>query len=235
MVGFPVMPPEIRAPEDMRRAVAAYVSAAHGAYLRALAPLPPALAGGLPLVTAGSFSVAAAGAADLHVVATLQPLGPPPGASEIAEVEGECGPLRWRLRFYDPVVLPELGLVTGKGAQAAEAVRRVLGMRTWLYHLVVQPGSQLTEHHATHAGTALAHAHAAAARDFEAIRAHARGRQELVTEMEGAALAGLVRAQALLAQAIAPRDAGVDAAAGAAEPDPDELRRALLAAVRGRP
>jgi hypothetical protein len=109
----------------------------------------------------------------------------------------------------------------------------VLGIRTYLYHLVVEPGSQLTPHHATHAGTGLASAHAGAARDLEAIRAHAPGRQQLVDELAGAATAGLVRAQALLARAIAPDDEGVAAAAAAADPEPEVLRAALLRALRG--
>ncbi len=58
-------------------------------------------------------------------------------------------------------------------------------------------------------------------------------------ELVGAVHAGLPRAQVLLARAIAPRDAAVaalaDAAlAGAASPDPDEVRKALLASVGGR-
>lgn len=216
-------------PERMRQAVAGYVAAAHRAYLTQAQLLPPAQQGSLPLLAGGAFWVAAAGVRDLHVIATRQPLGPPRGQE--VEVDGSLPPLRWSLRFYDPVVLPELGFVTETGAAACDAVRRVLGVRTWLYHLVVQPGAELGEHHAGHAGTALVQAHAAAARDFEAIRVRAGGRERLVTEMEGAAQAGLVHAQALLAQAIAPGDPGVEAEAARPEPDPEGLRRAVLAAV----
>ncbi|HKQ42131.1 MAG TPA: hypothetical protein VJT79_06580, partial [Pseudonocardia sp.] len=60
----------------------------------------------------------------------------------------------------------------------------------------------------------------------------------LVDELVGAAHAGLPRAQALLARAIAPRDEAVAALAEAvlagASPDPDEVRKALLASVGGR-
>jgi hypothetical protein len=42
-----------------------------------------------------------------------------------------------------------------------------------------------------------------------------------------------VRAQALLARAIAPDDEGVAAAAAAADPEPEVLRAALLRALRG--
>src|SRR6266511_3367821 len=129
--------------------------------------------------------------------------------------------------------LPVLGLVAESEGPAPEEVRRALGIRTYLYHLVVEPGSQLTPHHATHAGTGLASAHAAAVRDLEAIRAHAPGRQELVDELAGATTAGLVRAQALLARAIAPDDQRVAAAAAATDLQPDALRAALLQALRG--
>jgi hypothetical protein len=130
------------------------------------------------------------------------------------------------------VVLPFLGLFAEATGPDPDEVRRVLGIRTYLYHLVVEPGSQLTPHHATHAGTGLASAHAAAARDLEVIRAHAPGRRELVDELAGATAAGLVRAQALLARAIAPGDEGVAAAAAAADLQPEALRAALLRALR---
>ena len=53
-------------------------------------------------------------------------------------------------------------------------------------------------------------------------------------EMAGAASAGLVRAHAMLAAAIAPRHAALSAFAAQARPDPDAVRRELLAAVGGR-
>jgi hypothetical protein len=56
----------------------------------------------------------------------------------------------------------------------------------------------------------------------------------LVDELVGAAHAGLPRAQALLARAIAPRDAAVSALAEQPNPDPDEVRKALLASMGGR-
>jgi hypothetical protein len=92
----------------------------------------------------------------------------------------------------------------------------------------------LTPHHAGHVGAGLAAGHTAAARDFETIRTRVPGREALVDELVGAAHAGLPRAQALLAQAIAPRNPAVAALAEAANPDPDEVRKALLASVGGR-
>jgi hypothetical protein len=218
-------------PEQMRRAMADFVAAVHEAYLAQARLLPPAERARLPLLRAGRLTVAAAGAGNLHVVATEERF-PAPVGQEV-EVAGRADGLAWSLRFFDPVVLPALGLVAEAAGPAPEEVRRVLGIRTYLYHLVVEPGSQLTPHHATHAGTGLANAHAAATRDLEAIRAHAPGRQELVDELAGATTAGLVRAQALLARAIAPDDEGVAAAAAMIDLQPDALRAALLRALRG--
>jgi hypothetical protein len=217
-------------PERMRRAMADFVAAVHEAYLAQARLLPPAERARLPLLRAAGLTVAAAGARNLHVVATEERF-PAPAGQEV-ELAGEADGLTWSVRFFDPVVLPALGLVDESAGPAPQEVRRLLGLRTYLYHLVVEPGSQLTPHHATHAGTGLASAHATAARDLEAIRAHAPGRQELVDELAGAAAAGLVRAQALLARAIAPGDEGVAAAAGAARPQPEALRSALLQALR---
>src|SRR6266540_2291771 len=94
----------------------------------------------------------AAGARNLHVVATEERF-PAPVGQEV-ELSGQVNGLAWGLRFFDPVVLPVLGLVAESEGPAPEEVRRALGIRTYLYHLVVEPGSQLTPHHATHAGTA---------------------------------------------------------------------------------
>ena len=57
----------------------------------------------------------------------------------------------------------------------------------------------------------MAGGHSAVARDFETIRSRVRGREDLVDEMAGAAAAGLMRAHAMLAAAIAPRDAELSA------------------------
>ena len=210
----------------MRRAMADFVAAVHHAYLAQARLLPPAEQARLPLLAAGRLTVAAAGARNLHVIGTTERF-PVPAGQEV-ELTGEADGLAWALRFFDPVVLPVLGLVAEADGPDPGEVRRVLGVGTYLYHLVVEPGSQLTPHHATHAGTGLASAHAGAARDLEAIRASAPGQTALVDELAGATTAGLVRAQALLARAIAPGDQGVAAAT-----DPAALRAALLRALRG--
>jgi hypothetical protein len=103
-----------------------------------------------------------------------------------------------------------------------------------VYHVVAEPGAGLSGHQASHVGTGLANGHSAVARDFETIRSRVRGREALVDEMAGAASAGLTRAQALLARAIAPHSDAVAAATAGPDPDPDVVRKALLASVGGR-
>ena len=217
-------------PEAMRAALADYVRAVHGAYLDASALLPPAERARLPLLEPGPLTAIAVGTAYLHVVATREAL-PAPTGQEVA-LDDELDGLRWTLRFVDPVVLPAVGLLDESAGPAQEQVRRLLGLRTHLYHLAVAPGGGLTAHHAQHAGTGLAHAHAAAARDYETIRAHARGRERLVDDLAGADLAGLRFAVAALAARIAPQDARVAELAAQTEPDPVALRRAVLESVR---
>ena len=68
-----------------------------------------------------------------------------------------------------------------------------------------------------------------AARDFDALRAHAPGREALVDEMQGASIAGLRRAQVALARAIAP---GVEGLSVDPPSDPQEVRRTLLQHLR---
>jgi hypothetical protein len=223
----------VAGPEDMRRVVAGYIAAIHRSYLAQAGTFPPAVRGAMPLVAARSFSVAAAAARNLHLIATTEPLGPPRG-QETELAASEDG-LAWTVRFFDPVVLPELGLIEETAdAPAFAGVRRALGVTAVLYHLTASPGSVFSTHNASHVGTGLASGHSAAARDFEAIRQRARGREDLVDELAGAAAAGLRRAQALLAAAIAPHDAGLRELAADPAPDPDRVRGALLASMGGR-
>lgn len=219
--------PPVEGPEAMRQAMADYVRSLHQAYLDAVATLPPAERARLPLIAAGQITVAAAGVRNLHVIGTVEDL-PAPRGPEV-EVTDSLDDLAWTLRFFDPVVAPPLGIIDESAGAQYDEVRRALGIRTVVYHLAVPPGGSLTAHHALHAGTGLAHAHAAAARDFDALRAHAPGREALIDEMQGASVAGLTRAQVALAQAIAPEMPGLTI-----EPpsDPAEVRRALLAHLR---
>jgi hypothetical protein len=178
---------------------------------------------------------AAVAARNLHLLATIEELAPPRG-QEVA-IAADYGGLGWDLRFYDPVVLPDLGLLEEREAPAFEEVKRALGVGTVLYHVVAQPGAGLSGHQATHVGTGLANGHSSAARDFETIRSRARGREALVDELAGAAIAGLPHAQALLARAISPYDEGVREACEPGDnstPDPEAIRKAVLTAVGGR-
>ncbi len=219
-------------PEAMRAAVAGYVQEIHRAYVDQAATFSPGVRGRMALMTAGRITVAALAARNLHLLATTEELGPLTGP-EVA-LDADYGGLAWSLRFYDPVVLPDLGLLQEQDQPAFEEVKRALGVGTVVYHVVAQPGAGLSGHHATHVGTGLANGHSAAARDFETIRSRVRGREALVDELAGAATAGLPHAQALLARAISPYDEGVRAACEAPTPDPDAIRKAVLTAVGGR-
>lgn len=219
-------------PEDMRSVVAGYVHEIHRAYVDQAATFSPALRGRMPVMSAAHFTVAAVGVRYLHLLATTEPLGPLRGP-EVALDEDYRG-VSWQLRFYDPVVIPDLSLVDETGGPASSDVRRALGVGTTIYHLVADVGSGLSGHHAADVGTGLANGHSAVARDFETIRSRVRGREALVDEMSGAAVAGLPHAQALFAQAIAPANPRVREVCAAQPPDPDAIREALLVGVGGR-
>ncbi len=223
-------------PDDMRRAVAGYVEEIHRSYVAQALTFPPGVQGHMPLLSGTELTAIAVGVRHLHLMATLDRLGPPRG-QEIA-VPGEVSGVRWTLRFYDPVVLPALALIDESQGPAFDEIRHVLGVDTVVYHFTASPGAGLSAHAAAHVGTGLANGHCAVARDFETIRSRARGREPLVDEMSGAAAAGLIRAQALLAGAIAPRDPAVaalaESVAHGARPDVDGVRKALLASLGGR-
>jgi len=217
-------------PEDMRQAVAGYVQEIHRAYVDQAATFPPAVRGSMPLMSSRRLTVAAVGTRNLHLLATEEDLGPLQGP-EVA-IEAEIGGVSWTLRFYDPVVLPELALVDESQQPAFDEVKRALGIGTVIYHFIAEPGAGLSGHQASHVGTGLANGHSAVRRDFDTIRSRARGREALVDEMAGAAGAGLAHAQALLAREISPHNEGVRLACETR--DPDAIRKALLEAVGGR-
>lgn len=219
-------------PEGMRRAMAAYVSALHRAYLDVADQLPPGERARMPLLAADDLTVAAVGARNLHVIATTDPL-PDPAGPEV-ELDDAEGGLRWRLRFFDPVVAPALGLIDESDAPQQAQVRDALGLSSVVYHLTVPPGSGLTPHHAQHAGTGLAHTHATASRDYDSIAHLAPGSIALVREMRAAETAGLDASTVLLAREISPADdvlAGIPLTSGSAA----NARTRLLAVLRGSP
>jgi hypothetical protein len=216
-------------PEAMRTAMADYVRAVHQAYLEAAAQLPPAERARLPLLSADALTVVAVGTRYLHVIGTTERLPAPQGPE--VEVPDAIGDLHWRVRYFDPVVLPELGLIDETDSPQPGQVRDALGIRTVVYHLSVAPGGGLTPHHALHAGTGLSHAHATAHRDFDSIASLVPRSAELVAELRGAHVAGLAIAQLLLARAIDPASSAL-AGMSLDSVDSDDVRRSLLASLR---
>ena len=215
----------------MREAMAAYVRGIHQAYLDSADLLTPGDRAQLPLLTSDGITVAAVGTRVLHVIATSQPL-PAPRGQEVG-ISDSIGDLTWTLRFFDPVIIPALGLIDESNGPDFQEVRRQLGLATVLYHLAVPPGASLTPHHAQHAGTGLAHGHASAVRDFDALRGLLPQRTAVIDEIQGAWIAGLPRAQVLLARTLSPElaDLPIDPPA-----DPSEVRkRAVDVARQGRP
>lgn len=219
------------AAEAMRAAMADYIAAVHRAYLEATIALSPGERGRLPLIRAGEFTVAAVGARNLHVIGTQDGL-PAPAGPEVA-LGGEEGDLRWTVRFFDPVVLPALGLIDDTAPGSAERIRDLLGLSGIVYHLTVPPGGGLSAHHALHAGTGLAHSHAAASRDYETLLGLLPTSAALLREMRAAEAAGLSASTLLLARAISPEDPSL-AALSIEVSTAEQARRLLLAATRGR-
>ncbi len=214
-------------PEEMRERLADYVFALHQAYLRQAELLAPAERAALPLSDDRPLTVAIAAARELHLVATHDRL-PAPRGPEV-EVSEEAAGVRWTVRFFDPSILPELGLVGSTGEDATLAVRRVLGVADVVYHLSVSIGGGLTVHHAQHAGVALANQHAAAVRDGQQLRRAFPGREALVDEFVRADRLDLPLSARLLAREIAgPALTDTELAGGL-----PALRAALLAVGRG--
>jgi hypothetical protein len=216
----------------MRQAAAQFIGAVHASYLGESAALTPAARARLPMLAAGAFSVAAVGTRYLHVVASTEALAPL-GPGE-ASIKDSRAPLSWVTRFYDPLVLPSLAQLDEAAGPAIGGVRRALGVRTVLYHYTVAMGATLDPHRAGHIGARLFSAHQAAIDEFEAIRRLVPGQDDLTREMEAAAAAGLLRAHALLACALAPADDELAALSQQPAPEPGQVRQALVTALRSR-
>lgn len=171
-----------------------YVRAVHTTYLDHVQHLPPGERGGLPLVAAGDLTVVAAATARLHLIATTDLL-PAPSGPEVELLDVHMG-VSWRVRFYDPSVLPDLGVLT---EDPPDVVRRLLGISDTVYHLTVAIGGGLSGHHASHSGVALANQHAKVGRDLERLRRALPRHREVVEELGACVRLGLDRAAALLA------------------------------------
>jgi hypothetical protein len=214
-------------PEAMRSRVADYVRALHAAYLTHLELLAPAERAAMPLATHEEVTVAVAAARDLHLVATTDRL-PAPRGPEV-ELRDDFGGVTWNVRFFDASILPELGMLAGPGGDDPADVRRVLGVGEVVYHLSVSPGGGLGEHHAQHAGVALANRHAAAAREGQELRHAFPGREKLVDEFVVAERIGLEQAARLLAREITGSGLTAEELSG----DLPALRHAMLSLGRG--
>jgi hypothetical protein len=212
-------------PEQMRSAMAEYIRALHRAYLDASTPLAPGDRARLPVLQAQSFTVAAIGTRYLHVIGTSETLPAPTGPEVV--IEDSLDELSWTVRFFDPVVSPALGLIDESEKPSPDQVRHTLGIRSVVYHLTVPPGGGLTAHHALHAGTGLAHSHAAAHRDFASLAALRPSRGALIAEMQAAHVNDLPEAHRLLAIELVGPDA-ITAAHG----DFEAVRRQTLQALR---
>lgn len=208
----------------MRELVRDYVRAVHTTYLDHVQHLPPAERGALPLVAASKVTVLAAAAQRLHLVATTDPL-PATHGREVELVDEHQG-ISWTVRFYDPSVLPDLGLLA---EDSPDDVRRVLGIADTLYHLTVAVGGGLSGHHAQHSGVALANQHAKTSRDLDQIRRALPLQLGLVDELGACVRMGLDRAAALLA---AELTSGRVAADGGGVPSAASLDAVLVHLTR---
>jgi hypothetical protein len=177
----------------MREIVRDYVRAVHAAYLDHARHLPPAEHGALPLLAASGLTVVAAAGRRLHLLATTDRL-PPPQGQEV-ELPDEYDGTRWTVRFYDPSVLPDLGVLA---VDTPEAVRQALGISNTVYHLTLDVGGGLSGHHAQHSGVALVNQHTRVARDLARLRRAYPGGVSLIDELAVCARIGLDRAAALL-------------------------------------
>jgi hypothetical protein len=181
-------------PEVMRDMVREYVFAVHATYLDHVRQLPPAERGALPLVAAGEVTVIAAATQRLHLFATTDRL--PPLHDPEVELADEYQGIAWTVRFYDPSVIPDLGLLV---KESSADVRRVLGVASTVYHLTVTIGGGLSAHHAQHSGVALANQHAKTVRDLDRIRRALPHQVHVVDELGDCVRNHLDRASALLA------------------------------------
>ncbi len=201
----------------MRTAVRDYIWAVHTTYLDHVQQWPPAERAALPLLAADELTVVAAAATRLHLIATTDAL-PEPVGPEVRFTDEHRG-TRWSVRFFDPSILPELGIL---GDDQPSAVRQVIGLADTVYHLTVSVGGGLTEHHAQHSGVALANSHASQLRAVEKLRHALYTQQQSVDELASCTRLGLHRAAALLA---------TELTAGRFRPSPDATAGSCLDAV----
>ena len=195
-------------------------------------PAPAGRAG--PAATAvrpPTITVLAVGARNLHVIATAELLPAPQGQEvELTDALGDADVAAAVLRpGHRPGPRPggrvRRSPAPGRSATSSASARSSTTCR-------VPPGGGLSAHHALHAGTGLAHAHAAAHRDFDSIAALAPtagrpgGRDARCSRRRaagGPAPAGPGRSR---------RRPGSSATCPCTGTSPEDCRRSLLTALR---
>lgn len=213
-------------PEALRTALAGYVRAMLQEYAEASQSLALGDRARQPLLSAPDFTVVAAATRHLHLLGTTSPL--PAAVPPEIPIPDAVGPMTWTLRFLDASVVPSLAAIDeSEGPQPAH-VRAALGIPATLFHLTVSPGSGLSAHHAQHAGTGLAHAHARASIDYRSIAALLPQKEQAVRELAATETADLALAHSFLAESIV--DGG--ALDGLEPGDYEDIRRAVLAVLR---
>lgn len=216
-------------PEGLRASLTAYVAALHQAYLDGVRDVTPAEAARLPLCRE-PFTVAIVGTRHLHVIALVDRLPEPTGPEVV--IEDSLPGMQWSVRFFDPVVLPSLAVISEPDGPDPQAVREALGIASVLYHLALPPGSGLTPHHALHAGTGLVHAHLVRDREYTRIREAFPDHHRLIAQMRSADEIGLDIATSALAQVLIDASAG-DTRLRFEVTSSEEARKTVLTHVGG--
>ena len=171
------------------QAVAGYVQEIHRAYVDQAATFPPGVRG----------ADAADDRRSDHGRRGRRPQPAPPGhhrgasarcAARRSRWTRSYGGVAWDLRFYDPVVLPDLGAARrarGSRRSRRSSARSASARCSTTWSPSPAPASRATRPPTSAPGWPTGTPRAA--RDFETIRSRARGREALVDELAGAAIA----------------------------------------------
>ncbi len=149
-------------PDAMRERLREYVFELHRSYLSQAGQLEAGQRRHLPLIVHSPLNVAVVAARQLHLIAGNDPL-PALRPGEPAPRDS-YGDIRWTVRFFDSGSLPELASAYS-AADELDCVRKVLGIGEVVYQLSISTGGGLDNHHAHHAGWALASRDCAATRN----------------------------------------------------------------------
>ena len=220
-------------PEQMRAAVAGYVQEIHRAYVDQAMTFPPGVRGRMPLLGGRPFTVAAVATRNLHLLATDRVARPAARsrrsrstrefrgvelAAALLRPRGRARRWRWSTR---PTGRPSPTCA----ARSASAPS--------LYHFVAEPGAGLS------GAPRRARRHRAGQRPLlggarlrDDPLPGARDARSSSTRWPAPPSPGCRTRKRCWRKAIAPHDAGVLEACDAQPPDPDAIRKALLAGRR---